>query len=159
RTPRSGRARSTRATPEGPSWATSTRNPSLRRRAATAEAIDSSSSMTATVRSTRSRIRNQGVGVPGAMWRFLEDRRPIPAEGGRRARPASGGAGRRPGPSSSGALLPGPRRINPSSAGFSFGAGSGLAMTSFGYTLMTEQHGPKELVANAVAAEQAGFDF
>jgi G6PDH family F420-dependent oxidoreductase len=32
-------------------------------------------------------------------------------------------------------------------------------MTSFGYTLMTEEHGPKELVANAVAAEEAGFDF
>ncbi len=32
-------------------------------------------------------------------------------------------------------------------------------MTSYGYTLMTELHGPKELVANAVAAEQAGFDF
>ncbi len=32
-------------------------------------------------------------------------------------------------------------------------------MTSYGYTLITEQHGPKELVANAVAAEQAGFDF
>ena len=32
-------------------------------------------------------------------------------------------------------------------------------MTSYGYTLMTELYGPKELVANAVAAEQAGFDF
>lgn len=32
-------------------------------------------------------------------------------------------------------------------------------MTSFGYTLMTEQAGPKELVRNAVAAEDAGFDF
>ncbi|GEL23428.1 LLM class F420-dependent oxidoreductase [Pseudonocardia sulfidoxydans NBRC 16205] len=32
-------------------------------------------------------------------------------------------------------------------------------MTSFGYTLMTEQRGPRELVADAVAAEQAGFDF
>jgi G6PDH family F420-dependent oxidoreductase len=32
-------------------------------------------------------------------------------------------------------------------------------MTSFGYTLMTEQSGPKELVRYAVAAENAGFDF
>ncbi|AEG45299.1 TIGR03557 family F420-dependent LLM class oxidoreductase [Isoptericola variabilis] len=32
-------------------------------------------------------------------------------------------------------------------------------MTRFGYTLMTEQSGPKELVEYAVAAEQVGFDF
>ncbi|NMN93989.1 LLM class F420-dependent oxidoreductase [Antrihabitans stalactiti] len=32
-------------------------------------------------------------------------------------------------------------------------------MTRFGYTLMTEQSGPKELVAYAVGAEAAGFDF
>ncbi|MBN9099371.1 MAG: TIGR03557 family F420-dependent LLM class oxidoreductase [Pseudonocardia sp.] len=32
-------------------------------------------------------------------------------------------------------------------------------MTSFGYTLMTEQRGPRDLVADAVAAERAGFDF
>jgi G6PDH family F420-dependent oxidoreductase len=32
-------------------------------------------------------------------------------------------------------------------------------MTNFGYTLMTEQSGPKELVKYAVAAEDAGFDF
>ncbi len=32
-------------------------------------------------------------------------------------------------------------------------------MTRFGYTLMTEQSGPRELVRYAVAAEQAGFDF
>ncbi|MCU1438218.1 MAG: fgd1 2 [Naasia sp.] len=32
-------------------------------------------------------------------------------------------------------------------------------MTNFGYTLMTEQSGPKELVRYAVAAEQRGFDF
>jgi len=32
-------------------------------------------------------------------------------------------------------------------------------MTSFGYTLMTEQTGPRELVRDAAAAEQAGFDF
>ena len=32
-------------------------------------------------------------------------------------------------------------------------------MTRFGYTLMTEQSGPKELVRYAVSAEQAGFDF
>lgn len=32
-------------------------------------------------------------------------------------------------------------------------------MTSFGYTLMTEQSGPKDLVRNAAAAEAAGFDF
>src|SRR6201990_1166814 len=32
-------------------------------------------------------------------------------------------------------------------------------MTRFGYTLMTEQSGPKELVEYAVSAERAGFDF
>lgn len=32
-------------------------------------------------------------------------------------------------------------------------------MTRFGYTLMTEQSGPRELVRYAVTAEQAGFDF
>jgi G6PDH family F420-dependent oxidoreductase len=32
-------------------------------------------------------------------------------------------------------------------------------MTRFGYTLMTEQSGPKELVRYAVAAENAGFEF
>jgi G6PDH family F420-dependent oxidoreductase len=32
-------------------------------------------------------------------------------------------------------------------------------MTRFGYTLMTEQNGPKDLVRNAVSAEKAGFDF
>ena len=32
-------------------------------------------------------------------------------------------------------------------------------MTLFGYTLMTEQSGPKELVRYAVSAERAGFDF
>lgn len=32
-------------------------------------------------------------------------------------------------------------------------------MTNFGYTLMTEQSGPKELVKYAVGAEKVGFDF
>jgi G6PDH family F420-dependent oxidoreductase len=32
-------------------------------------------------------------------------------------------------------------------------------MTKFGYKLMTEEHGPKALVDNAVLAEEAGFDF
>ena len=32
-------------------------------------------------------------------------------------------------------------------------------MTRFGYTLMTEQSGPKELVRYAISAENAGFDF
>jgi G6PDH family F420-dependent oxidoreductase len=32
-------------------------------------------------------------------------------------------------------------------------------MTRFGYTLMTEQAGPRELVRHARAAESAGFDF
>ena len=32
-------------------------------------------------------------------------------------------------------------------------------MTNFGYTLMTEQSGPKDLVRYAIAAEQVGFDF
>ncbi|RNE59286.1 TIGR03557 family F420-dependent LLM class oxidoreductase [Cryobacterium tepidiphilum] len=32
-------------------------------------------------------------------------------------------------------------------------------MTRFGYTLMTEQSGPKDLVRYAIAAENAGYDF
>ncbi|HKR50395.1 MAG TPA: TIGR03557 family F420-dependent LLM class oxidoreductase [Pseudonocardiaceae bacterium] len=32
-------------------------------------------------------------------------------------------------------------------------------MVAFGYTLLSEQRGPRELVKDAVAAEQAGFDF
>lgn len=32
-------------------------------------------------------------------------------------------------------------------------------MVQFGYTLMCEQAGPRQLVADAVAAEKAGFDF
>jgi G6PDH family F420-dependent oxidoreductase len=32
-------------------------------------------------------------------------------------------------------------------------------MTTYGYTLMTEQSGPKEIVRYAAAAERAGFDF
>ncbi len=32
-------------------------------------------------------------------------------------------------------------------------------MTRFGYTLMTEQSGPRELVGYAISAEKAGFDF
>jgi G6PDH family F420-dependent oxidoreductase len=32
-------------------------------------------------------------------------------------------------------------------------------MTSFGYTLSSEEHAPSALVANAVAAEEAGFEF
>src|SRR5436305_12671256 len=32
-------------------------------------------------------------------------------------------------------------------------------MTQYGYTMMTEQSGPKQLVADLVKAEQAGFDF
>lgn len=36
---------------------------------------------------------------------------------------------------------------------------SETSMVRFGYTLMTEQSGPRELVRYAQAAEQAGFDF
>lgn len=32
-------------------------------------------------------------------------------------------------------------------------------MTNFGYTLMTEQSGPKDLVRHAISAEERGFDF
>ena len=32
-------------------------------------------------------------------------------------------------------------------------------MTRFGYTLMTEQSGPKDLVRYAISAERVGFDF
>lgn len=32
-------------------------------------------------------------------------------------------------------------------------------MTSFGYTLMTEQRGPRDLVSDAVGAERSGFDL
>ncbi len=39
------------------------------------------------------------------------------------------------------------------------GLGTALGMVAFGYTLMTEQRGPRDLVADAVAAENAGFDF
>ena len=35
----------------------------------------------------------------------------------------------------------------------------GRMSTRFGYTLMTEQSGPRDLVRYAVAAERAGFDF
>jgi G6PDH family F420-dependent oxidoreductase len=34
-----------------------------------------------------------------------------------------------------------------------------MVMTRFGYTLMTEQSGPKDLVQYAVSAEHVGFDF
>src|SRR4051794_28346401 len=33
------------------------------------------------------------------------------------------------------------------------------AMVAIGYTLMTEQSGPRELIAHAIGAERAGFDF
>lgn len=32
-------------------------------------------------------------------------------------------------------------------------------MTSFGYTMMTEQSRPDRLVADVIAAEAAGFEF
>lgn len=32
-------------------------------------------------------------------------------------------------------------------------------MVRFGYTMMTEQAGPRELVEHVVGAERAGFDF
>lgn len=32
-------------------------------------------------------------------------------------------------------------------------------MVNFGYTLMTEQTGPREPVRDAAGAEEAGFDF
>ncbi|MFE4663147.1 LLM class F420-dependent oxidoreductase, partial [Streptomyces hydrogenans] len=32
-------------------------------------------------------------------------------------------------------------------------------MTHFGYTMMTEQAGPRELVDHVVEAERVGFDF
>src|SRR3546814_17174655 len=35
----------------------------------------------------------------------------------------------------------------------------GRAMTRIGYTLLGEQAGPKQLVRDAVRAEEAGFDF
>jgi len=38
-------------------------------------------------------------------------------------------------------------------------SGTAGDMTRFGYTLMTEQSGPRELVGYAVAAEEVGFDF
>jgi alkanesulfonate monooxygenase SsuD/methylene tetrahydromethanopterin reductase-like flavin-dependent oxidoreductase (luciferase family) len=34
-----------------------------------------------------------------------------------------------------------------------------MSDTRFGYTLMTEQSGPREIVEYAGAAERAGFDF
>ena len=44
-------------------------------------------------------------------------------------------------------------RSGPAATGYRVG------MTRFGYTLMTEQSGPRELVRYAAAAERAGFDF
>ena len=35
----------------------------------------------------------------------------------------------------------------------------GCAMTAIGYALSSEEHGPRDLVANARAAEEAGFSF
>jgi G6PDH family F420-dependent oxidoreductase len=37
--------------------------------------------------------------------------------------------------------------------------GTGWSMTRYGYTLMTEQSGPRELVGHAAGGERAGFDF
>ena len=40
------------------------------------------------------------------------------------------------------------------------GGGSGLGMSmQLGYTMMTEQAGPKDLVSHVVGAEEVGFDF
>ena len=52
-------------------------------------------------------------------------------------------------------------RLWPIAAVVSWGGCPGIpgVMTRFGYTLMTEQSGPKELVRYAVSAERAGFDF
>src|SRR5689334_434404 len=44
-------------------------------------------------------------------------------------------------------------------AGYPRGTGYRQPMVAFGYTLMTEQRGPRELVSDAIAAEEAGFDF
>jgi len=38
-------------------------------------------------------------------------------------------------------------------------SGKRVSMTTFGYSLMCEEHDPRTLVRNAVAAEEAGFDF
>ncbi|HEX3802040.1 MAG TPA: LLM class F420-dependent oxidoreductase [Solirubrobacteraceae bacterium] len=38
-------------------------------------------------------------------------------------------------------------------------SGKNETITEFGYTMMCEQSGPRELVTDLVAAEQAGFDF
>jgi G6PDH family F420-dependent oxidoreductase len=37
--------------------------------------------------------------------------------------------------------------------------GTAASMTNFGYTLMTEQSGPRELISYATQAEERGFDF
>ena len=52
-------------------------------------------------------------------------------------------------------------RLSPIAAVVSWGGCPGIpgVMTRFGYTLMTEQSGPKDLVRYAVSAERAGFDF
>jgi G6PDH family F420-dependent oxidoreductase len=39
------------------------------------------------------------------------------------------------------------------------GTGKGLRMVQIGYTMMCEQRSPKDLVADLVLAERAGFDF
>lgn len=50
-------------------------------------------------------------------------------------------------------LIRAPGRLRP------WAGGIRSVMTKFGYTLMTEQSGPKDLVRYAVSAEQRGFDF
>jgi G6PDH family F420-dependent oxidoreductase len=52
-------------------------------------------------------------------------------------------------------VFAGVRRFNQQSSDIC----EGTSVPNFGYTLMTEQSGPRELVRYAAAAEEAGFDF
>src|SRR3954453_14327713 len=50
-------------------------------------------------------------------------------------------------------------RLLPGAYGYHRALPRRTCMTKYGYTLMTEQSGPREIVRYSAAAEQAGFDF
>src|SRR4051812_39618951 len=50
-------------------------------------------------------------------------------------------------------------RLLPGAYGYHCALPRRTCMTKYGYTLMTEQSGPRDIVRYSAAAEQAGFDF
>src|SRR4051794_41391548 len=50
-------------------------------------------------------------------------------------------------------------RLLPGACGYHRALPRRACMTKYGYTLMTEQSGPRDIVRYSAAAEQAGFDF